>query len=690
MTKDLRSEVKTAAIEWRDNIPFCSEFDDVYYRSEQPFTEYGLKETEYLFLQQNQLRERWENLSAQQDSSHSVFVIGETGFGTGLNFLSACDLWLKTAPKHWRLQFISTEIRPISLSDIQEIHQGWSVFSELSKQLLDQYPILTPGVHLVELAEGRIQLLLLLGEANQMLKSIAQSPQSFLASYQKKSIDAWFLDGFSPTKNPDMWTDELFETVASLSCEETTFATFTCASEVRKGLINAGFEATKIKGFGNKRESLKGNFTGQFKAENLTSTHWHINQLPNQKSNKDVIIIGAGIAGCLTAAALNKKGYKVRIVDRHNSAANEGSGNLQAVVYPKLSRQNDALPRVNLTAMTLASRYYQQFWDQGLGSQCGVMLLPDSDKSTLNLQQIAERYADHKELVTPLDNQQICDISGLTLEAQLGLFFPRLGWLPPQQLCQKILEEENITLLSADIDQIERCSKNNQWILKDQQANIVASAEILVIATAYECANFSQTNFLSVNQLRGQVTHITTDSAINNLKTVICGKGYIAPASNGVQSCGASYNKGLLSKALRVEDHLTNIDTLSKTDPGIAKAIKSEKTDDLQHVDGRANFRCTTNDYLPIVGAVPNADQFIQQYQALRQDATSDIDSFGSYQPDLYMHCGLGSRGLSYGPLTAEILAAEISGEIPPIERDLRLAMHPARFLIRDLKRRKI
>jgi tRNA 5-methylaminomethyl-2-thiouridine biosynthesis bifunctional protein len=157
-----------------------------------------------------------------------------------------------------------------------------------------------------------------------------------------------------------------------------------------------------------------------------------------------------------------------------------------------------------------------------------------------------------------------------------------------------------------------------------------------------------------------------------------------------VQSCGASYNKGLLSKALRVEDHLANIDTLSKTDPGIAKAIKSEKTDNLQHVDGRANFRCTTNDYLPIVGAVPNADQFIQQYQALRQDATSDIDSFGSYQPGLYMHCGLGSRGLSYGPLTAEILAAEISGEIPPIERDLRLAMHPARFLIRDLKRRKI
>ena len=126
---------------------------------------------------------------------------------------------------------------------------------------------------------------------------------------------------------------------------------------------------------------------------------------------------------------------------------------------------------------------------------------------------------------------------------------------------------------------------------------------------------------------------------------------------------------------------------LSKTDPEIASLITTENPQDL---DGRANFRCTTNDYLPIVGPVPNAPQFKQQYQRLRHDATSTIDCLGSYQSDLYIHCGLGSRGLSYAPLTAEILASDISGEIPPLERDLRLAMHPARFLIRDLKRRKI
>lgn len=687
MTKTTPPVVKTATIEWRDNAPFCSEFDDVYYRSEQPFIENGLKETQYLFIQQNQLEERWKALTNQAAANQGVFVIGETGFGSGLNFLTTCDLWLKTAPKNWRLQFISTEIRPISAADLKTIHQGWSVFSDLSKQLLDQYPALTPGIHLVSLAEGRIQLMLMLGEANQMFNSIAQSPQSFLASYQRKSVDAWFLDGFAPTKNPDMWTDEIFKTVASLSCEETTFATFTCASHVRKGLINVGFEVSKLKGFGNKRESLKGIYKGAVKAEKVASTHWHIDQLPSQKKQRDALVIGAGIAGCTTAAALTKRGFNVTVIDRHKSVASGGSGNLQAVVYPKLSRQNDALPRINLSAMTLASRYYQTYWNQGLGAQCGVMLLPDSHQSRINLQQIAERYAEHNELVTELDNHQICTISGLPLEAQQGLFFPRLGWLPPQELCKKILQQHQIALVSADIDQIQHCTNTNQWALIDQQANIVASAETLVIATAYECAKFSQTDYLSVNQLRGQVTHIPSDLAINNLKTVICGKGYIAPTTKGVQSCGASYNKGLLSTELRKQDHMANLEMLRKTDAGIAKAIRCEKTEEL---DGRANFRCTTNDYLPIVGAVPNAEQFVAQYKDLRHDATSTIENFGSYHPNLYIHCGLGSRGLSYAPLTAEILAAEISAEIPPLERDLRLAMHPARFLIRDLKRRKI
>ena len=680
------SGVKTATIEWRDNAPFCTEFNDIYYHSEQPFSEHGLKETEYVFIQQNQLPTRWQNLD-NLSSKNKTFTIGETGFGTGLNFLTACDLWLKKAPSDWRLKFISTEIRPISVDDLQAIHASWSVFSELSAELLEKYPILTPGVHLIELAQGRIQLILMLGEANQMFSSIAQSPDADLAIHQKKAIDAWFLDGFAPAKNPEIWSDKIFHSIASLSAENTTFATFTCASAVRKGLNNAGFNTQKVSGFGKKRESLKGYFESRNPHKTASVTHWFLDQQPKQSDSKTAIVLGAGIAGCTAASALAKRGYSVTVIDRHQTIANEGSGNLQAVVYPKLSKQNDALPRINLTAMTMASRFYKPYWDQGLGSQCGVLLLPDSDQSRINLKQIAERYSQHKRLVTAVDNSQICDLSGLSLKAEQGLFFPQLGWLPPQALCQQLLKEQQIPLASADIKNIDRCTSSQQWRLINESNNAIASADILVLATAYECQQFAQTEFLSVNQLRGQVTHLPQRQAANDLKTVICGKGYIAPLSNGVQSCGASYNKGVISKQTRAEDHSANIQMILNTDPGLAEAIQCSDTDSL---DGRANYRGTTNDYLPIVGPVPNADLFKQQYDALRRDATTTVDSLGSYFPNLYIHCGLGSRGLSYAPLTAEILAAEINSEISPLERELRLAIHPARFLIRDLKRRKI
>ena len=678
--------IKTATIEWRDNAPFCTEFDDFYYRSKQPFSEHGLKETDYLFIQQNNLPSRWQNLDSLP-SQNKTFSIGETGFGTGLNFLTACDLWLKTAPRDWRLKFISTEIRPPSADDLQAIYASWSVFSDLSKELLEKYPILTPGVHLIELAQGRIQLILMLGDANQMLSSIAESPDSALALHQKKAIDAWFLDGFTPAKNPELWSDEIFNSIASLSAENTTFATFTCASAVRKGLSNVGFNTQKVSGFGDKRESLKGQFESQPLYTPASVTHWFLDQQPKQSERKTAIVLGAGIAGCTAASALAKRGYSVTVVDRHQTVANEGSGNLQAVVYPKLSKQNDALPRINLTAMTMASRFYKPYWDQGLGSQCGVLLLPDSEKSRINIEQIAERYAQHKRLVTAVDNSQICDLSGLSLKAQQGLFFPQLGWLPPQAVCQQLLKEQRISLRSADIKKIHRCTDSQQWRIIDESDNAIASADILVLATAYECQQFPETEFLSVNQLRGQVTHLPQQQAASNLKTVICGKGYIAPITNGVQSCGASYNKGVISKQTRAEDHSANLHMMQNTDPGLAEAIQYSEKDSF---DGRANYRGTTNDYLPIVGPVPNAELFKQQYDALRRDATTTVDSLGSYFPDLYIHCGLGSRGLSYAPLTAEILAAEINREISPLERELRLAMHPARFLIRDLKRRKI
>lgn len=284
-TNQNTSQNNSAQIEWRDGQPYASAFDDVYFSSDN-----GLAETEYVFLEGNDLAKRWKSLSAQKmqmEGTHGehiascgnllrqaqderrrdtpTFTIAETGFGTGLNFLCAAKLWLKTAPENAVLHFISTEKYPLSLQDISKALQLWPTLAELSEALLVQYENLLKDNHLV-LFNQRIQLTLLIGDATEQLASITISPSRLegegVNPHHFNTVNAWFLDGFAPSKNPEMWQATLFQQVAKLSSTETTIATFTSAGGVRRGLIDAGFTIKKRAGFGKKREMLVGSFVG--------------------------------------------------------------------------------------------------------------------------------------------------------------------------------------------------------------------------------------------------------------------------------------------------------------------------------------------------------------------------------------------------------------------------------------------
>lgn len=236
--------INHAKIEWPNGQPFASTFQDVYFSSDN-----GLLETEYVFLQGNALSTRWQELST------NTFTIAETGFGTGLNFLCAAKTWLATAPKHAVLHFISVEKYPLSLPDITTALQLWPELNDFSAPLLAQYERALNGMESIMLYDHRVQLCLLVGDATSRLKSIDYA-------HTNTSIDAWFLDGFSPAKNSDMWQPALFKAMAELSKHQTTFATFTSASAVRRGLVASGFSVNKRSGFGKKREMLYGTFTG--------------------------------------------------------------------------------------------------------------------------------------------------------------------------------------------------------------------------------------------------------------------------------------------------------------------------------------------------------------------------------------------------------------------------------------------
>ena len=248
----------SSVIEWRSHQnspnqaaqlqPYSTQFQDVYYSSDN-----GLLETDYVFLQANQLSSRWQHLQ------NPTFTIIETGFGTGLNFLCAAKLWLNHASKDATLHFISTEKYPLSLPEITKALHFWQDLSNISAQFLAQYSALSPQNKTISLFNHRVQLTLLIGDATESLVTLDQS------------ADAWFLDGFSPAKNPQMWQPALFTQMARLSNLTTTFATFTSAGVVKRGLQAAGFQVNKQAGFGKKREMLTGYFTGDSASNNHDS-----------------------------------------------------------------------------------------------------------------------------------------------------------------------------------------------------------------------------------------------------------------------------------------------------------------------------------------------------------------------------------------------------------------------------------
>jgi tRNA 5-methylaminomethyl-2-thiouridine biosynthesis bifunctional protein len=216
-------------ITWQDGIPFSEEFGDIYFSKES-----GLEETNHVFLHGNNLPARWQ--------THQNFTIIETGFGTGLNFFATCKLWHGTAPTGAALNYISIEKYPLTAD---EIRKAISLWPELNSYV-EEFCKNSQNINQANLCDGRITINVLYGDVKDELPKLGTK------------ADAWFLDGFAPSKNPAMWNEDLYKQMARLTKTGGTFATFTAAGDVRRGLQAQGFNVEKVAGFGQKRHVLKG------------------------------------------------------------------------------------------------------------------------------------------------------------------------------------------------------------------------------------------------------------------------------------------------------------------------------------------------------------------------------------------------------------------------------------------------
>lgn len=676
-----------ARLHWDERgQPVSAVFNDVYFSKTD-----GLAESRYVFIEQNRLAERFARLQAGQ-----VFTIAETGFGSGLNFLCAWQTWLRWAPPAARLHYLSVEKYPLTADDLNKSLALWPELEPLAQQLTELYPpvdtrgfhrlILDSGVSLTLIfddAEAGLDALLPIGRPGPVVAAAACNWSGLHTA--PIAADAWFLDGFAPAKNPEMWTPALFQLMAKLSHTDSSFATFTAAGSVRRGLQTAGFQVCKLKGFGQKREMMAGMWTGPAapaaNTEGKPQTSWHLLQ-KSQPQAKSIAIIGAGLAGCHTAFALAKRGFKVTVFEQHQIGAG-ASGNAQGVLYTKLSHRASPLADFNLLAFLFAQRLYHQSGLYGrCGANTGVLQLAESEHEESLLQAVAARFHHSPELVTYHGATEATDLAGVQLNHG-ALHIAGAGWFRPVELCAALAAHPGIEIVShqqvADIKWQE-----DLWQLIDSSGDTFAAYPALVVACAESARRFTPCAHLPTKAIRGQVTHAPATPRSQQLRKVLCGTGYIPPAFNGSHCLGASYD--LKSEQLRLTTadqqlNLANAAAMSADLADLAEACHGELT-------GRSSFRCTTPDYLPLVGPAPRAQATLARFHSYQRNFKSIVDLPGCYWPALFLNLGHGSRGLAYTPLCAEILASMLGGEPLPLARDLLLHLHPSRFLIRDLKRR--
>lgn len=662
-------------LEWQGGVPKAEAFDDFYFSSTD-----GIAESRYLFIEGNNL----ENRFTQKHKPN--FCITELGFGTGLNFLLTWQAWLEHRHPDVQLHYVAIDAFPLRKADFARAAAHWPTLEPLATALMNEWPAATAGCHRLRWPDQALTLDLWWEDADTALKD--------LASRQRHWVNAWFFDGFAPAKNPEIWCDSIYHSAALLSRPDATLASFSAAGNVRRGLDAAGFSVTKRPGFGLKREAING-YLKQPPAKQLVATPWDLS--PCETTARDALVIGAGLAGAHVARSLAERGFNVHVVEQ-SEIASGGSSNLQGITYTRLSRKTSALTDFALSSYQYAvHRYKQLFANSQLtsgvdGAQTGYLQLSQDVQTLAYLSTVLE---DDSELAQILDATAASECLGMAVDSP-GIYYPGAYWLNPPAICRALLDHPQIKVTSGTgILTLKRAgpasseqspapqihNTTSQWLALDPCDQVVGTARVTVIATALDSLNIQGLDWLPLQGIRGQTTHITTREPLSQMRTALCHEGYIAPARLGIHCIGATYNPNDIALDERHADHLLNFTTLQRALPSLNLA------DDNNPIDGHVALRCTSSDYLPLIGAVPDSAAFTEAYGILAKRSKKVLNIAAPLLPNLYLSTGFGSRGLTAAPLAAELIASEICAEPTPMPRYLQRALSPARFLIRDIIR---
>jgi len=625
------------------------------------------------------------------DVGHKPLVIGECGFGFGVNFLVTCERFSQLAPVNSTLHFLSCEVHPVLKKDLYRFYKTLpSSLHPYAEQLLENYPEQGQGIHRImfEYQQHHYILDLLYNDA--------------ITAFQKLStpapiIDAWYMDGYSPAKNEAMWGRDLCSIIAKLSKPGSTLATYSVAGKVRENLRQAGFNVSKRIGFGKKRQMLVAGMAEYPQTPDPETQSWSNPWTDAEHSVSRIGIIGAGLAGSATAHALALRGYSVSLLEKNAGLASGASGNPHGIVHFNPGRQLTPANLFRLSAFRYAVRHYHHLSKHHDFSwyPCGLIQLAKDNTEFDEYNNLLARQLYDPAFMRLINADQASRLAGLSINHN-GLFFPQAGCLDPAALCRAWTSAKNINFLgNREVTEINFNKGQWQVTMNGQHGTEQQEFDVLVICDNGATPRLTQDNGYPVLFNYGQTDSFKLDSALlesDVLKCVVRQKGYVIPWGNKSSAritIGGSFNtqKDLPTQSTTMQEH--NLQMLKDIAPSLHEAISTELSNDPNTMSSRPGTRCSTPDYLPLAGPIEENHLTRSIYSDYQRSARKEIVAKPHYFPGLYINIAHGSSGLVTTPLLGEYIASLISRDSLPINKDEISAVLPLRYLVRDLKRQK-
>ncbi len=515
--------------------------------------------------------------------------------------------WLNYVKQDQVLEFYSFDKYLFRLSDFRKLNDSYPELKEYIAELELNYPRNIQGVQKIPLFDGRIILNLIVGEIENTQKYIKLM----------NNVDAWYLDGFSPSKNPDLWSIKLLKYIYKSCHEETTFSTYTSSGLVKNNLTESGFNHKRTKGFLDKRHMLKGKVVKEQKKNPL---------------NTKVAVIGSGIVGCILSYILAKKGMEVDLYEKSDNICSGASSHELLVTYPRLSAHDTAFGSFTLHSYIFATNFYKRLKTDAW-KRTGVIILNHDAATEKRHASLLEKRADG-EIYRFIDPVEASEISGIDIKLN-GLIYEDAGYILPEEMCKFLLESPKINVFTSS--QIKNITK------KKETVNFNIGNKEFKYQNVCLCTGSDTSKILDIDGMnikRGQVTHIESLDNVSKIKLPICAKGYISPRVNNIHLVGSSYSDSE-DNDLSEDDHLYNLNNL--------KLVIDEE---MNVVSGQTGHRAVSKDHMPLVGK----------------------------KNGIFINICHGSRASVTAPISAEIIASMIAGEAPPLMGRELESLSPERF----------